>query len=118
MTNCCGQGDEHLHVVKCRTILKTVSVSEGISNAHLHLCYLFSRFKQSRLFRPHMLIPISCGLLVRTRYINGDTVNITIFYYTYLLLTCGPGSSVGIATELRAGRSGIESRWGRDFRPV
>ena len=27
----------------------------------------------------------------------------------------GPGRSVGIATELRAGRSGIESRWGRDF---
>ena len=32
--------------------------------------------------------------------------------------TRGPGSSVGIATELRAGRSGIESRWGRDFPPV
>jgi len=30
----------------------------------------------------------------------------------------GPGSSVGIATELRAGRFGIESRWGRDFRSV
>jgi len=30
----------------------------------------------------------------------------------------GPGSSFGIATELRAGRSGIESRWGRDFPPV
>jgi hypothetical protein len=30
----------------------------------------------------------------------------------------GPGSSVGIATALRAGRSGIESRWGRDFPPV
>jgi len=29
-----------------------------------------------------------------------------------------PGSSVGIATELRAGRSGMESRWGRDFTPV
>jgi len=29
-----------------------------------------------------------------------------------------PGSTVGIATELRAGRSGIESRWGRDFPPV
>ena len=27
----------------------------------------------------------------------------------------GPGSSVGIATELRAGRSGIESPWGPDF---
>ena len=34
------------------------------------------------------------------------------------LLDCGPGSSVGIATELRAGRSEIESRWGRDFPPV
>ena len=31
---------------------------------------------------------------------------------------CRPGSSVGIATELRAGRSEIESRWGRDFPPV
>ena len=30
----------------------------------------------------------------------------------------GPGSSVGIATELRAGPSWIESRWGRDFPPV
>ena len=30
----------------------------------------------------------------------------------------GPGSSVGIATELRAGRSGIEFRWRRDFPPV
>jgi len=31
---------------------------------------------------------------------------------------CGPGSSVGIATELRAGESGIESQWRRDFPPV
>ena len=30
----------------------------------------------------------------------------------------GPGSSVGIATELRAGRSRIESRWRREFPPV
>ena len=30
----------------------------------------------------------------------------------------GPGSSVGIATERRAGRSRIESRWGRDFPSV
>jgi len=30
----------------------------------------------------------------------------------------GPGSSVGIPTELRTGRSGFESRWGRDFPPV
>ena len=31
---------------------------------------------------------------------------------------CGLGSSVGLATELWAERSGIESRWGRDFPPV
>jgi hypothetical protein len=29
-----------------------------------------------------------------------------------------PGSSDGIVSELRARRSGIESRWGRDFPPV
>ena len=29
-----------------------------------------------------------------------------------------PGSSVAIPTELRAGRSGIESLWGRDYSPV
>ena len=33
-----------------------------------------------------------------------------VYIYSYLLRLCGPGSSVGIATELRAGRSGIESR--------
>jgi len=32
--------------------------------------------------------------------------------------SCGPGSSGDIATELRAGRSEIESRWGRDFPPA
>ena len=35
-----------------------------------------------------------------------------------LAVTCLLGSSVGIATELRAGRSRIESRLGRDFPPV
>ena len=39
-------------------------------------------------------------------------------FIAYFLKICGPGSSVGVATELRAGRSGIESRWGRDFPPV
>ena len=35
-----------------------------------------------------------------------------------LPLERGPGSSVGIATELWAGCSGIESWWGRDFPPI
>ena len=37
---------------------------------------------------------------------------------TFTFHLCGPGSSVGIATELWAGRSGIECRWERDFPPV
>ena len=44
-------------------------------------------------------------------------------YIAYLIKVqtnkCGPGSSGGIVTDwLRAGRSGIESRLGRDFPPV
>jgi len=35
-----------------------------------------------------------------------------------IFILSGPRSSVDIATELRAGRSGIESRCGRDFPPV
>ena len=42
----------------------------------------------------------------------------TLLFVYGTLLFCGPGSSVGIATELRAGGSGIESQWGRDFPPV
>ena len=41
-----------------------------------------------------------------------------VIFVTISILFRGPGSSVGIATELRAGRSGVESRWGRDFPPV
>ena len=39
-------------------------------------------------------------------------------FYIHYIFGCGPGSSVGIATEIGAGGSGIESRWGRDFPPV
>ena len=39
-------------------------------------------------------------------------------YFRLILAWKWAGSSVGIATELRAGRFGTESRWGRDFPPV
>ena len=42
----------------------------------------------------------------------------TCMIYTiavYTVKNCGPGSSVGIVTDLKAGRSGIESRWGLEF---
>jgi len=41
----------------------------------------------------------------------------SIYFWTDIS-KCGQGNLVGIATELRAGRSGIKSRWGRDFPPV
>jgi len=41
-----------------------------------------------------------------------------VYIYIYIWNFNGSGSSVGIATELRAGRSRIESRWGRVFPPV
>jgi hypothetical protein len=40
--------------------------------------------------------------------------NFSIVYF----VMCGPGSLVGIAIQLRAGQSGIESRCGGDFPPV
>ena len=43
--------------------------------------------------------------------------NLTSFWLGYIKFG-GPGSSVGIATELRTGRSEIESRWELGFPPV
>jgi len=41
-----------------------------------------------------------------------------LFLLRVLTIGSGPCSSVGIATELRTGRSGIEFRWGLEFPPV
>jgi len=49
--------------------------------------------------------------------LNGARILVGYFMRGHCYL-CGPGISVGIATELRVGRSGIESRWGRDFPPA
>ena len=62
----------------------------------------------------------------KTTIFHGQWGNFNWYFYISLpccfgnvsFIVVGPGSSVGIATELRAGRSGIESRWGRDFAPV
>ena len=37
------------------------------------------------------------------------------FLYSYIIISHGPGSSVGIATGYGLDVSGIESQWGRDF---
>jgi hypothetical protein len=57
---------------------------------------------------------------VASRYTDWATqpthlyIDIMEFWYT-TVSTCGPGSSVGIATDYRLDDLGIESRWGRDF---
>ena len=51
-------------------------------------------------------------MYMMTRFIEFDLSEVL---YSVLFFICGLGSSVGIATELRAGRSGMESRLGRDF---
>ena len=53
----------------------------------------------------------------------GPTLNsvnfCTVCFNTVLSsISCGPDSSVGIATGYRVDGLGIESRWGRDFPPV
>jgi len=54
-------------------------------------------------------------IALRRTHVSGENIYIYIYIFMYV---CVPGSSVSIATELQAGRSGIESRWGRDFPPV
>ena len=75
------------------------------------------------LFSPQMLYFLSSsfpGNTLKPKFLRGPHPTAAwIYIFVYALQrSCGPGSSVGIATELRAGRSGIESRWGRDFPPV
>ena len=53
-------------------------------------------------------------------YVSSLYFRLSLVFSVFRNITviCGPGSSVGIATELQAGRSGIESLWGRDFPSV
>ena len=61
--------------------------------------------------KPHTDISVITICVLRTQWI----IEHCFSFFCYLCM-CGPGSSVGIATELRAGRSGIEIE--RDFSPV
>jgi len=40
------------------------------------------------------------------------------YLHNSILMTGGPGSSVGIATDYGLDGPGIESRWGQDFPPI
>ena len=49
---------------------------------------------------------------------ENENTAVTLRVQLRIIRWYGLGSPVGIATELQAGRFGIESRWGRDFTPV
>jgi len=66
---------------------------------------------------PPQTIPNNLWLDLNTRCANGCISYMPIIV-TVSTIAVGRCSSVGIATELRPGRSGIEFRWGRDFSPV
>ena len=73
--------------------------------------FLFTRIF---LFIIHLFVYIYLLFIYFSIYVYS-----LIYVYIYFLVSylfyqiCGPGSSVVIATKLRAGLSGIESRWGR-----
>jgi len=73
----------------------------------------------NRKLVPFTFIPF---LIDSVSYFKGECVGFgtnLLWIFIYIVFRyCGPGSSVGIAAELRPGLSGIESRWGRDFPPV
>ena len=79
-----------------------------------------------QLINPPHLIEFRRFIIVFLKVCARNQLNLNILSSSLINISymkmCGPGSSVGIATELptelRAGRSGIESRWGRDFPPV
>jgi hypothetical protein len=52
---------------------------------------------------------------ILSRYIMFKYITSDICFNSPTVRTCGPGSSVGIATDYGLDGPGIESRWGRDF---
>ena len=87
---------------------------------------LFTRWRtahrqgyQLKIFRRGLLPPILGGANLQPPFLNfgpeGIALKLPVVVPLLLMYIRGPGSSVGIAIELRSGRSGIESRWGREF---
>jgi hypothetical protein len=48
-------------------------------------------------------------------YILKYLIEIFVYFVGYILWNCGPGSSVGMATDYGLDGPGIESRWGAIF---
>jgi len=111
----CFQGQPQIQYSSVSAYLMVVSLW-NIPTRTVMSFRTFCRWK--RLIQPTMWSVIF-SLSLRTLQLS-DCCTACLFGIVFSTsnFTGGPGSSVGIATELRAGRSGIESRWGRDFPPI
>ena len=75
---------------------------------------ILSATRCSFLYSPYSRVQAEC-MEIDHKFPVTHFKNTTFMFIQGRCTVRGPGSSVGIATELRAGRSGIESRWGQDF---
>jgi hypothetical protein len=87
-----------------------------VHDNYLNIRQVISDFVAFPVNNLRIKISINTGKCIK-RSIFRSCFYCFIFSAIYLEI-CGPGSSVGIASEVRAGRSGIVSRGGRDFPPV
>ena len=81
--------------------------------ATFHLSFVAITCRISTFRRLDSLLRVRYYFYLKS-FILQNHLYITLFMCV-TVLGLGPDSSVGMATELRAGRSGIESRCGRDF---
>ena len=99
---------ENLTPCYCR-----VNQNNGILKRATGTCHKMFIYYLTRVRLRHVSVLIFVILFIYNLFLfllcNG------LVHSCSITIICGPGSSVGIATEIRAGRSGIESRWGQDF---
>ena len=77
-------------------------------------CEKYNVFKLFSGYQPRRLVEWQVNGRFKSRLLPSHP---RLFEY-YKRIHCGPGSSVGIATDYGLEGPGIESRWGRDFPPV
>ena len=68
-----------------------------------------------RIFMKFVIWEFFFENLPRRLKFHQNQTRIVVIFTWIPICVCWTGSSVSIVTELRVGRSGIESRWGRNF---
>jgi len=88
---------------------------------HNQLTTGFIFLKWSHTHISSILFPIPDGVMYHHTMVkirDAKWYQKLMFSWKYIHIECGSGSLVSIATELRAGRSRVESWWGWNFPPI